>query len=138
MAANTAPIYSRVPKIGFNASNITAANTTYDGSGANQVLCFTAGADGARVEKIRIKARGTNVATVMRIFVNNGSAVTTATNNSLIDEIALAATTATQTAALATNEILTNIALPPGYTIYVTIGTAVAAGFSVTVFAGDY
>ena len=68
----------------------------------------------------------------------NGSTTGTAANNALIKDSTLAATTNSETAAIGNTEILLDIALPASYRIYVTVGTTVAAGFSVTVIGGDY
>lgn len=137
MAANTVPIYPHVPGIGW-ATAITAANTAMDGTGTVTTV-FTADAtDGSWVYEIRLKAAGTNVATVARIFINNGSTNATASNNALFEEITLAATTASNVAALSTYTIPVNRALPPGYKLHVVLGTAVAAGWIVSVYAGHY
>ena len=137
MPANTAPIYAIAPEAMWNTTNITAANTAKDGTGTVTTV-LTAGTNGSYVTNIRIRPRGTNVGTVMRIFVNNGGANTTAANNSLIEEVTMAATTNSESAAINGVTIPMNIALPPGYTLFVTIGTTVAGGFSVTAFGGDY
>jgi hypothetical protein len=99
---------------------------------------FTAGTEGSFVQRIRFRALGTNVVTVARVWINNGSTTATAANNTLWDEITLNATTGTETAALATQELPLNIGLPPGYILYVTLGTVVVSGFDVTVIGGDY
>lgn len=137
MPANTAPIFSRTARINW-ANNMTAANTARDGTGTVDTV-FTADAvNGSFVNKLIIRPRGTNVATVMRIFVNNGLTNATAANNSLISEVGLVASTASETAAQATVEMPLNLALPPGYRLTATLGTAVAAGFAVTTAGGDY
>jgi len=136
MVANTAPIFTDIPNIGF-APAITAANTTKDGTGTVD-LVFTAGADGAFLQKLRIRPKGTNVATVLRVFLNNGATPTTATNNMLFDEIGLPATTNIETTSIVGLELPMNIALPAGWRVYVTLGTAVAGGYSVTAVGGDY
>ena len=81
---------------------------------------------------------GTNVATVARVWINNGSTTGTAANNTLWDEITLAANTLSQVAASVNYELPFGFALPAGYVIYVTLGTAVAAGFKATIIGGDY
>lgn len=137
MAANTAPIFSIAGDVQWGATALTAANT--DRSGIGTVLnVFTAGVDGGFVQRIRFRAAGSNVATVARVFINNGSTNTNAVNNNLFDEITLAASTAIETAALPTYELPLNFALPPGYTLFVTLGTAVIAGYYITVIAGKY
>lgn len=135
MAANTAPIYSKVPKVSFGS--VATANTAKDGTGT-VVTVFTAGAEGGFVNSIVFRAKGTNVATVARVFLNNGSSNTTATNNSLIHEITLPATTNSETSQLAHQELILNRTIPAGYVINITIGTTVAAGYAVTCFGGDY
>jgi hypothetical protein len=142
MAANTTPIYSKAGQIAWGT--LTAANTAKDGTGT-VVTIFTAGPDGGRVERVRAKALGTNVATVLRIFVNNGSDPTVAANNAMIAEATLAATTLSEVAALTQVEIPTSsdqnafpLVLPPGYKLTATIGTAVAAGYHVLAIGGSY
>jgi hypothetical protein len=135
MAQNTQPIFPLVPKINFGF--VTTANTAKDGTGTI-VPVFTAGAFGSRLDTIRIRARGTNVATVLRVFINNGQTNTTATNNTLFTERTIASTTLSEVAALAETEISFTTALPAGYVVFVTIGTTIAAGLNVTGVGGDY
>jgi hypothetical protein len=148
MAANTAPIFSKEPQIGTPAGDIgvtlTAANTAKDGTGTVGIF-FTAGADGGNVERVRAMPLGTNVATVLRIFVNNGGATTTARNNSMICQMTMPATTNSENSELLPQE-LPNVRdttafplkLPAGYRLFATIGTAVAAGIRVTAPGGKY
>lgn len=138
MAINTAPIFTGEPDVQWGASAITTANTAKDGTGT-VLTVFTADASyGGFVSKIRFRAAGTNIATVARIFINNGATNATPANNILYDEITLSATTLSEVAATATYELPLNFALPAGYKINVTIGTTVAAGYYVTVIGGKY
>lgn len=143
MPANTAPIFSIAGDLssdsstGMNAALLLAAND-YTGIGANNKLVFTAGTNGGFVQRLRFKAIGTNVATVARIFLNNGSTNGTATNNSFFDEVALPATTISATAGTPTVDLPLNIALPAGWKIYWGLGTAVAAGWTCTAVGGEY
>src|SRR3990172_1764189 len=122
MAANTNPIYTLLGQINWGATALATANTAKDGTGTT-LLVFTADAtNGGYVEKIRFRAAGTNIATVARVFINNGSDPATPANNILYDEVTLAATTLSEVAALANYELPLALALPPGYRIYVTIG----------------
>ena len=59
-------------------------------------------------------------------------------NNYFIGEASLPATTLSASAATQEIDYPLNIALPPGYRILVGLGTAVAAGWSVTAFGGKY
>ena len=144
MSANTIPIYSKAGQISWSG-DLKTANTAKDGTGTVETI-FTAGVDGARVERIRIRALGTNVATVLRIFINNGGANSTATNNALYAEITLASTTLSETAALLTTNEFPSIAdttafpivLPAGYKLLATVGTTIAAGVKVTAIGSTY
>jgi len=144
MAVNTAPIYSIKGDVSANdgttmPANITTATGDYTGVSANHALVHTADdMSGSYVRKLKFVAAGTNVATVARIYINNGSAQTTATNNTLFGQLSLPATTATNTAATSELEYPLDLALPPGFRIYVGLGTTVAAGWSVTCIAGQY
>mgnify|MGYP007002350095 FL=1 len=135
MPANINPIYPLTPKVSWG--QIATANVAKDGTGT-VVTVFTAGANGARVDYLKVRAKGTNVATVLRIFINNGSDPTVADNNALVLEQTIAATTNSETASLADNLITLDMSIPAGYKITCTIGTTVAAGLVVTAFAGDY
>jgi hypothetical protein len=137
MAANTQPIFSIAGDVEWGATAITTANTAKDGTGT-VLTVFTADVDGAFVQRIRFRSAGTNIATVARVFINNGSTNATAANNVLYDEITLAATTLSETSALATYELPLNFALPPGYVLNVTLGTTIAAGYFISVIGGKY
>ena len=137
MPGNTSPIFSKVARVEW-AGGITAANTAKDGTGTVDTV-FTADAtNGSYLQKLGVRPRGSNVASVLRVFLNNGSSNTTAANNVLIAEVSLPATTLSEVAALSGNELALNIPVPPGYRVNVTLGTAVAGGYAVTGFGGDY
>lgn len=136
MALNTTPVFTGTPRISYLTTG-TAANTNLDGTGTVATI-FTAGANGSIVQQISLWNLGTNVATVIRLFVNNGSTNTVAANNALIYEVAIAANTVSQTAASATYIIAPNIILPAGYKINATTGTAIASGVMVACQGGDF
>jgi hypothetical protein len=143
MAANTDPIYtleSEVARDGTTGMNqlITAAATDYTGVDTDTSLVFTAGANGSYIQRLRFKAGGTNVATVARIYINNGSNHTIATNNVFYGEQSLPATTASNTVATVDIDYPMNLAIPNGFRVYVGLATAVAAGWVVTPVAGNY
>ncbi len=138
MAQNTNPIFPLTPVITWGTT-ITTAITTVDGDISAAALVATGNAtNGSRVDYLRVRALGTNVATVLRVFVNNGSTAATAANNALLTEVTIAATTLSQVAALAETTIALDLSLPPSYRLYVTIGTTVAAGLKVAAVMGDY
>tara|TARA_R110000868_G_scaffold300295_4_gene560743 strand:- start:5679 stop:6119 length:441 start_codon:yes stop_codon:yes gene_type:complete len=146
MPANTSPIFPLTANItwvsGAAANAATpgvTANTTFDlTSGTIYGPVFTAGTNGSRLDFLRLRPLGTNVATVARVWINNGSATGTAANNVLFFERTVAATTVSQTAEQFDTVIPLNISLQATYRIYLTFGTAVAAGFHASVVGGDY
>lgn len=72
MSANTDPIYSKKGRV-EGSSVLTAAANDYTGNGINNVIVFEADTtNGSFIQRLRFKALGTNVATVARIFINNG------------------------------------------------------------------
>ncbi|MES2905117.1 MAG: hypothetical protein V4696_13105 [Pseudomonadota bacterium] len=143
MPANTAPIYTLTPDTTTDNSTgmpqgKTAAAADYDGTGANNFLMHTAGANGSYVRTVVAKAKGTNVATVLRIYVNNGATNGTASNNGFVAEISLPATTASATAGTPEIEFPMEFALKAAHRLYGGLGTAVAAGWVFTVIGGQY
>jgi len=108
-----------------------------DGTGYVTTV-FTAGANGSYVSQLIARPVGTNIATVLRVFINNGSTNATQANNCLYTEITLPASTANAAGALQGISIPLNFALPAGYKINVTLGTAVATGYRVMCQGGDY
>lgn len=143
MAANTTPIYTGTPDVSNNNGTGAGATLTtlvgdYTGVSANYVLEHTAGTNGSYIRRLRMKAIGTNIATVARIFLNNGSTNGTASNNVFFGEIALPATTATNTSGTPDIDYPMEIALPAGWRVYVGLGTTVAAGWTCIAIAGQY
>lgn len=134
---NTQPIYTASADTQWIGSVLTA-NTTKDLTSGTAFLAFTAASNGGYVQRMRFRALGTNIATVARVFINNGGVTGTTANNILWDEISLPATTLSETSALPTYELPLNFALPAGYRLFVTVGTGVAAGYAVTVIGGKY
>lgn len=157
MPANTSPIFALTPNVGENNALLSTAMTNtkaFDGTeaaGTALGLVYTAGANGSRLDYVRVKysstngaaASGTTSATLVRLWLNNGSANTTATNNQFVGEIAIPAATVT---ALGTSELAEytktfNISIPAGYKLYA--GTTVAVGgtncaLNIGAVGGDY
>jgi hypothetical protein len=160
MAVTATPIFAQTANAGaMNAILSTAMATTaaFDGTtavGTAQALCYTAGANGSRIDQIQVRfastngaaASGTSSATVIRFWINNGSVNTTAGNNAFLGEVALPATAvvAAGTAVLPVYSIpvpVGGLNLPAGYKIYAGMtvaigGTAIAA--AVNTLGGDY
>jgi hypothetical protein len=134
---NTSPIYTASGDTQWTVS-ATTANTTKDLTTGTSYTAFTASATGGYVQRIRFKPLGTNVATVARVFINNGLTTATSANNTYWDDISLPSTTVSEVSAQPTFELPLNIALPANHKLIVTLGTAVAAGYTITVIGGKY
>jgi hypothetical protein len=160
MAVTATPIFAQTANAGaLNAIVSTAMTNTkaYDGTetvGTPLALCYTAGANGSRVDQIQIRfastngatASGTSNATVVRFWLNNGSVNTTAGNNIFFGEVALPATAVTSLATTANTAYtlpvpLGGLNIPATYRIYA--GLTVAAGgtniaSAINAVGGDY
>lgn len=137
MAANTVPIFVKNIKNWFALSG-TSANTVLDGTGTVVTLMTGDANNGSQINKLRVVHLGTNIATVLRIFLNNGSTNAVAANNCLVKEITIAANTLDQDTASVAYEIPLNMAIQPNYKLNLTIGTAIAAGLAIEAEGGDY
>jgi len=128
---NTNPVFVGTMNLGVAA--IATANTNRDGTGTIGTI-FTAGAQGSRVHRIRVKASVTTTAGMVRIFIHNGSAYF------LYLEIPVTALTPSATVEAFSYELdLPNedaILLPTGYTIRAS--THNAENFNVFVEGGDF
>lgn len=128
MPANTTPIFPLTPKVG--SETITVANFAKNGTTAIGALgtsptfttIFTAGANGSKIDQIKVRSLGLNVATVLRLFIFDG------TTNELIHETALTgvgtpSTAITVTAQTTSTNVFTTSAahgLAVGQQIFVT------------------
>lgn len=138
MAQNTSPVYVLTPNNGLSAF-VTAANTLTDGTGTVYTV-YTAGANGGVFQGVRVKGNGTNAASVLRIFLNNGSSAATTANNALIGELPLAATTGSNNAAVGPDFFwpASNLVVAASYVINVCYGTAGASGWTATGLGGSF
>ena len=159
MAVTATPIFTQTPNVGaLNAIVSTGMTSTkaYDGTeavGTPMALCFTAGANGSRIDQIQLKFASINGATtgvttnatVARFWLNNNSVNTTATNNIFLGEVTMPAT------AIASSATTANVAytlpvplgglnIPANYRIYVglTVALGLNAAIAVNAFGGDY
>jgi len=144
MAQNISPIFIKQGDLTsesgttFPTALILAANDV-TGAGANNILVFTSPADGAFLQKLRIKPLGTNgAASMLRIFINNGLTNATPANNILWDEQPLAASTLSTTVPMQVIEYNFNILMPPAFRIYCGLTVAGTAGWAITPVAGEY
>lgn len=133
MAVNTTPVYPITAQNEWTTV-LTTANNVYDGSGT-QVTVVTGSTYGTRIDEIRLLALGTNVATVMRFFQDNGS------TKSLYLEVSLPATTASATTVTTPGGAIIipvrKLVLKYNVILKVCIGTTVASGWQVIVSGGE-
>lgn len=122
----------------------STANTAFDGTGTLNTNIWEAfladPTNGSYVRSIvaKVTSTGVGVASVLRLFINNGSSNATPANNALYKELSLPAMTATQTSATVDFEIPCNIMLPAGYRILYTFGTAPVNTWIVYGVGGQY
>lgn len=139
---NTAVLATRLPddqwsnKDGDGGANgpFKSANNAMDGSGTFLTV-FTADVDnGGRVRFLRAKAAGSNVQSVLRIWIEDSAGTTRV----LHEEQTLPQTTASANSGLQPVEVPLNIDLAPGQKLKCTLGTTVAAGWYLSVIGGKY
>ena len=111
------PIFVEKPNVGFATlqigANVYQANQLSRSNNPDAILkVFTAGPSGSLIYNAKIAPLGTNVATVIRISVVDPS---NSNEAPCIYEQAFAATTASQTAALAASEVQFNMKLQAGF-----------------------
>ena len=135
MAASTSPVFPVSPVVPVGQTLLTA-NTAKDGTGT-VVILYSAGTNGSKVGGIQIAYTGTSVATVLRLFINNGASSTVASNNSLYQSINIPSNTLSESSAAVDFNYPMSITLPAGYKITATIGTSIAAAIAVTANGGD-
>lgn len=147
---NYSPIFTSSADVSWASAPISGTNyvggtalAAYDGTSASY-LVHTANANGSFVQKLVCEANGNTVGTipacVLRIYINNSSPVTTATNNTLYYQFSLPAVPRSDTTATAHIEIPLLLQLPPNYRIYVSISSTASllGGWVVTAIAGEY
>ena len=143
MAGNISPIFAKVGKIGWaqlGLSNmpVTGADLT------NAGLIFTADStNGSIVNEVRVKyLPGTSTAaTAFRVWINNGSAPGTTTNNHLLTEATLSAVTTSTTQGTVDFVIPMprgGLILPPSYRLYATVASYSSGTWMVAALGGDY
>lgn len=144
MAANTSPIFTLTPKSGW--AKVTGVDGSMDGTDADVKTVLTAGSDGSFINKLLVQPISTSGSTTtstaaLRIYLNNGSTIGTATNNQLIREYLLNIITVNVagTSPSIGYEIPLNMQIPASYVLAAGI-TAVAANtqWNITAIYGDY
>ena len=151
MAVTATPIFGQTPnRSGALWVAGTTANTRNDGVGTvgtDILLAYTAGANGAYIDRIRLHPVGLvastlTTATVGRVYLSTiASGATTATNTKLWQEVACPAQTSSQaTVGTSPVEIPMGIRLKASDTILFSMHHAAAAntGWQVNVIATDF
>jgi hypothetical protein len=133
MPAGTSPIFPRVPIIGISSlvSNtaVTARTVISGTTGLTQLTANST--NGSRIDFIEVQGQGTTVATIIDLWINDG------TNSYLVEEISLPAATANTTAFAASNTVsFTKLTLPATYRLFVS--QQVSANVTVFAFGGTY
>jgi hypothetical protein len=131
MAGNITPIFPKAARIGTaNVSTANAARTVTGVTGLVSLL--VAGADGTRIDRIRVKATAATTSGMIRIWGYSGSG-----DAQLLFEIPVSAVVPSAT--LASFEAYVDVAyenLPAGHTLYAS--TEKAEAFNVMAFGGDW
>lgn len=144
MAANTSPIFIRTPNIQWAkldyAPPSSSSHIASGSLGTEIKVVYSASLNGSRIDELRILSLGTNPATVVRLFINNGQDNNIITNNVLIDEITIASTTITEGIATPVNHIVyTNgLNLAPSYRLLALTSVSQSHGLHISAFGGDY
>lgn len=132
MAANTEPVFAKTPIC--KVASVSTANTNRDGTGTI-VDIATAGADGARIEEIVVKATGDPADSIVTIFIHNG------TSYFLYDEFDLGnpAAASTTVEAYRSSRTYENLVLESGEKLAAAITVALTAGvINVWVHGGSF
>lgn len=143
MAQNTQPIFVLTPNISWAKLQTAPPSGSHLGSGSlgtDIMTAFTAGPSGSRVDEVRILSLGANPTSLVRLYINNGSDNNTLTNNTLFEEVELAATSVSEINAEPVNSSLysNGLVLPAAYKILANVSVTQTDGLHITVFGGDY
>jgi hypothetical protein len=133
MAANTSPIFPLSPLIGIaTLTSATPVTSRANITGTTGLVQLTAtSTNGKRVDSIIVKSKGTSVASIVGIWLYNG------TTSSLIDEIDVFAVTASTTVdSFTTTKTYSTMVLSGTQQLY--ISQTVATDLNVFATGGDY
>lgn len=133
MAANTDPIFPLTPVIGIATLTspiaITSRANIVGTTGLTEITPVST--NGKRIDRITVKAKETTVAGSVCIWLYNG------TTSFLLDEIVVAAVTASTTAeSFEANVDYTTLVVPATYQLYAS--STIDQDFNIFAFGGDY
>lgn len=130
MAANTVPLFpdTAIAAVGV----VDTANATLTGAAGSVITIYTPGADGGRIDLIRVKAQVTTTAGMVRLFIHDG------TNNRLWAEIPVSAIVPSATVESFEAELVPTrpLVLPSGYSLRAT--TEKSEAMNVFAHGGDF
>lgn len=127
----SAPVFAVTPKIGVAA--VSTANTNFDGTGTVPTI-FTAGANGSKIDEVRIQATVDPADSMLNLFLHDG------TNFWYFDSIDLGnpATGSTTVEPYSTSITYENLVLPTGWSLRASVTVALTTGvLNVFAFASD-
>lgn len=129
---SSTPAFAATPRAGVGI--VSTANTSRDGSGTMTTI-FIAGANGSRIERVKVKAIENSAASLVRLFIHDGSVAR------LIEEVPVGAVTVSATQAgfeaeLSFADPSKVLVLPTGYSLRASTHTA--QQLVVAAFGGDF
>ena len=130
MAANNIPIFVLTPRV--SGCTVSVANTNYDGTGTLGTV-LAAGANGSRIDRVKIKCRGSSAAAgAVRFYTYDGVSAYRFLTEVLFPIIAASATVASFE-----QDVDLNLFLPTGYSLV--CAPTVTQSMDVTpTIAGDF
>lgn len=133
----SSPSFVGTPKFASIILNNTNGGDTAYQNPTTIATILTVGSTGGRLDTVYLRPTGTNASCVVRFFVDTvGSG---GTNNKLVQEVALPASTSTGVAALAGNVWSARMILPANSVLRATVAnTAVTNGVAVSVEYGEF
>ena len=133
MPANTTPIFPLAPIVGTaTLTSATAITSRANITGTTGLVQLTAtSTNGTRVDSITVKSKATSVASIISIWIYNG------TTSFLYDEFDVTAITASTTVdSFTLTKTYNNLTLPPTYQLF--ISETVQTDVNVFAFGGTY
>jgi hypothetical protein len=133
MPANTTPIFPLAPIVGIaTLTSATAITSRANITGTTGLVQLTAtSTNGTRVDALTVKSKATSVASIISIWIYNG------TTSFLYDEFDVTAITASTTVdSFTLTKTYNNLTLPPTYQLF--ISETVQTDVNVFAFGGTY
>lgn len=133
MAVTATPIFAQAPIVGIaTLTTATAVTSRANITGTTGLVQLTTtSTNGTRIDAITVKAKATSVASILCIWLYNG------TTSFLVDELDISAITAGNTTdSFVLTKSYTTMILPPTYQLYVS--ETVQTDLNIFAFGGVY